>query len=150
MLQARAFEFEQAPLQCEAPTEAAERSIAGDDAVARNNDRDRIRATSCADSANSFRLADPAGDPRVGTRFAARDRAQSTPDFLLEWRAGRKIETAGESHRLTTGVGLELAREFPGRDREVAPTKVQAAQATLRKLRAQRAELGSDCYRTTA
>ena len=63
--------------------------------MARDRDRKRIGAAGLRDRTDSFRLADGAGDLRVGRRLARRDGTQRRPHSLLERGAAdveRKIK----------------------------------------------------------
>src|SRR5690349_16466554 len=79
---------EQLALAVEAARIAAERAIAADHAVARDQHRDMIVAIRGPDRTHGFGLADCGGDLGVAARLAEWDFPQLAPDLLLEGRAG--------------------------------------------------------------
>jgi hypothetical protein len=106
------FDCEQAAFHGQAAAETANRAITGDDAMARDNDGDWVRATSHPNRARGLGFTDVLCDPAIGTCFAARDCFQDAPDGLLECRTGGKVEGNGPANGFAGGVLLELADEF--------------------------------------
>src|SRR5690348_11815551 len=63
---------------------AAERAVAADHAVARDQHRDMVVAVRGADRAHRLRVADRSGDFRIAAGLAGRDLAELAPHRLLE------------------------------------------------------------------
>ena len=87
---AGALEIEQEALGVEPAAVAGERAVRADHAVARDHDRDRIRAVRGAGRADRRRAPDPRGELGVRDRRAVADALQLLPDALLERRPGRR------------------------------------------------------------
>ena len=117
VLPCRVFQREQSAFHGQAAAESANRAVAGDDAMARDDDGNGIRAAGRADRARGPGFADLLRDPAVGTRFAARDRRQGAPDGLLEGCARGEVEGNAPANGFAGGVLLELAGEFADEER---------------------------------
>ena len=96
---------------------AAERSVAADHAVARDQHRDMIVAIGRADRSDRLWLADRSRDLGITARFARRDLAELPPHGFLESSAGdidrqlaRRKRTSNRSQRaldqLTEAAGI--------------------------------------------
>ncbi len=68
--------------------EAARAAARGEDAVARHQDRDRVRTTGAPHRSRRFGPANPAGHLAVTEGPARRDVSQLPPNLLLERGAG--------------------------------------------------------------
>ena len=100
-----ALEIEQRLFDRQPAAVAGERSVAADDAVTRNDDRDRIGSVGETDGAHRFGIADAPRELSVAGGLAVRDIAQRAPHLLLKRRALRRernikrAELAGEVRR---------------------------------------------------
>src|SRR5579864_3939572 len=74
------FLLEQRVLAFEAPAVAGQVAVLTDDAMAGNDDGDRIRGAGASDGANRSGLADGSGDFGVRARGAVGDAAKLVPD----------------------------------------------------------------------
>lgn len=83
-----AFPFEEGPLPGRPAAEAAEAARGGENPVARDEKRKRIRPGRRADRAACARLSDGAGDVAVGAGFPVGDGGDFAPDRTLERRPG--------------------------------------------------------------
>ena len=93
------FRGEQLALAVEPAGIAAERSVAADDAVARDQHRDMIVAIGGADRADRLGLADRRRDLGIAARLADRDLAQLAPHRFLEGGAGDVDRQLGRRNR---------------------------------------------------
>src|SRR4051794_11674503 len=84
------LEIEQGALAFQAASVAGERPVGADDAVAGDDDGDRVAAIGGADRARGPGALDALGELAVADRLAVGDRAQRLPDLLLERRAGER------------------------------------------------------------
>jgi len=84
--------------------------------MTRDEDWDRVCTAGVGDGAHGFGLADLFRDPRVRPGLAARNFQERAPDFLLEGRAGGRVEPEPEAYGLAGQVRVELRREFCRRD----------------------------------
>src|SRR5437016_2549203 len=64
----------------------------GNYSVARDENGDRVCATSAADGANGVGLANGCGHLPITPGLASSDLAHCSPDFLLELSAGRNVQ----------------------------------------------------------
>ena len=155
-----AFGPEQAPFHGQAAAETANRAVASDHAMARDNNGNWIRAAGRTDGARGSGFANLLRNPTVGARLAARDRSQRAPDGPLESCARGEIEGNGPVHGFTGGVLLELAGEPTdeqrwsyscGHDEGWSSTtgKIDAADTARRILDAKWAKFRADDYRIT-
>ena len=81
-------------------------------AVARYQNRNRIRPARAADSANGFGLANRLRDFTVGFRLASGNLPQRVPDLSLKFRSAAQIQRR-EIFRRTPGQRiLERCRRF--------------------------------------
>lgn len=78
---------EEPALAVDAAAVAGEGAVGADDAMAGDDDADRIRAIREADGADGFGAADALGELAVGDGRAAGDLAEGEPDFALEGSA---------------------------------------------------------------
>jgi len=111
------FDLQQPAFQRQAAAESADGAVAGDNAMARDDDRNGVCATGRSDRARGFGLADFLRHPAVGTRFAARDRLQGPPDGLLESCACREVKGNAPADGFAVGVSPESAGEFADEQR---------------------------------
>lgn len=92
----------------QASTVAAQGAVGGDHAVARDDDRDRVRAVGAADrAAGAGALAEFAGDVEIGAGLPEGDRQETVPDGELEGCAD-KIESNIEA----LAAAREVLRKF--------------------------------------
>src|SRR5205814_2893576 len=85
-----AFEREQPVFDAESRGIAADRAVAGNHAVARDQDRQRVTAVGLAYSARRVRLADVSRHVAVRAHAAERNRKQRLPYAPLKRRAVRR------------------------------------------------------------
>jgi len=83
----RAFERQQRALDQQPAAEAGERAVGADDAVAGNDDRQRVRAVREAHGACASGVAEAARQLAIGDGLTIRDGPQRLPDRQLERRA---------------------------------------------------------------
>ncbi len=102
-----AFQPEQLVFHVESAAVAAQSIAGSDDAVAGDNDRDRIIVVGLAYGPKSSWTAYLARDIGIGTRFAIGDGEQGIPAFFLEFGAD-KLQLAGELAQLPFKIGLKL------------------------------------------
>ena len=104
---------------------AGERAVRTDDAVAGDDDRDRVAVVGHADGTAGARIADGGGELAIGARLAIGDGAQRRPDPLLKCGAARG----------------ERQVECPPRARKVFPQlrlgRVEQGRGVLRAVRAE-------------
>src|SRR5215207_10009892 len=100
---------EQRPLALEPAAVADERAVGADDAVARDDDRDRVAAVGETDRAHGARVAELVGERTVGRRLAVGDLEQQRPHALLEGRSGR-----AELELELRALAGEVLGELPG------------------------------------
>src|SRR3954465_2364301 len=81
------LDLQQALLDWQAPGVAAEAAVGAHGAMARHDQRNRVRPAGAADGAHGGGCADGARDFRIGARLAARDAPQLLPHAALEHRA---------------------------------------------------------------
>src|SRR5438046_555622 len=67
-----------------------ERAISANDTMTRNHDTNHIRAVRATDSAACVLISELLRHPRIGTRFAYRNRTQNFPGSQLKVRADRR------------------------------------------------------------
>ena len=103
-----AFQLEQAAFDVEAAAITAESSIGGNDAMARDNDRDGVAIVRHAHGAESLRAADRASDVAIRSGLAIGNREQSSPAGELEFGAA-EIERELEFAAFTGEVFFQLA-----------------------------------------
>ncbi len=82
-----AFKVEEFAFVFKAAAEAGEATVAADDAMARNNDRERVLPVGCAYGSNRFGVADSIRQLAVRDRFAVRNLLEILPDPFLEIRS---------------------------------------------------------------
>ncbi len=88
--------------------------------MARNNNRDRVRAIGEADGARGVGVADAAGEFAVRNSFAVRDFAKAVPNFLLKFCAcGREGQV--EVFQLAGEISAKLADGLPQPSRIFLP-----------------------------
>src|ERR1700730_8466315 len=85
----RTFERQQGALDVEPAAEAGQGAVRADDAVAGNDDRQRIRAVRKAHGACTTGVAETARQFGIGDGLTIRDGPQRLPDRQLERRASR-------------------------------------------------------------
>src|SRR6266508_3517026 len=126
------LEFEQVALERDAAAEADHLAAGADDAVARDDDRDRVPVTGDTDGSGRSGITDDSRDFAVRLHLAVRDLSQLGPDGALEVRAaadrqrhGELLEFAGEV-RLQLLLGLGQQRVWL--EVLVDPAEVQSAQ----------------------
>ncbi len=168
MSKPHAFDLEQALFHGQTAAETANGAVAGDDAMARNDNGNWIRAAGHPDGARGPGFADLLRDPTVRPCFAARDCSQRTPDGLLESCARGEIEGNGPVHESAGGILLELTGKctdergrtlttlpphlnpLPRRGEESGSEwKIDAGDAVRRILDATWAKFRADDYRIT-
>ena len=101
------LQVKQLALDVESAAIATQRSSGGDDAMAGNNDGDRIPIVGHADGAEGPRVPDDASDISIAARLAVRDRAQRLPAGELKLGA-----TKIERHRELTPFAGKVLVEF--------------------------------------
>ena len=104
----RLLHGEEAGLEREATRVASELAVARNDAVARYDQRERIRPVGSAHGANRPRVLYPARDVCVGVRLSIRNLGKCLPDTTLEGSAA-KIEGKIEGDPLPVEVLENLA-----------------------------------------
>src|SRR5258708_19090940 len=131
------FYFQPAAVTGECP-------VGPDDSVTRNNDRDGVTVIGLAHGAKSVWASNFPGQFGVRTRLAVRNAAQSIPAFLLEVSADQ-VEFEIKIAQLAAKIGSDffhvrsqVGRRFdpdfvPGRCRQLAAMKLQAAQSAIRR-----------------
>src|SRR6185437_6725113 len=102
------FLLEQRVFAFEAPAIAGQVAVLADDAMAGNNDGDRIRGAGARDGANSSGLADRACDLGVRARGAVGDAAKLVPDAALE-RGGLHVQRQIDMRLLAAQVAEDFA-----------------------------------------
>src|SRR5262249_23229327 len=114
---------------------AAEAAVGPDHAMARHDDRDRVRAVRRADRADGARLADHACDLAVRDRPPERDATERRPHLPLECGPSRVERDVGERRAVAGEVGAETADDAGGVGHA---TQVEGAEALLERARAAR------------
>lgn len=107
-----AFDLEEPEFHGQAAAETANRAVAGNDAMARDDNGNGICAASHADRLRGPGFANLLCNPTVGPGFAARYPGQCPPDRLLENCAGRDVERNAPAYGFAGGVLFELPGEF--------------------------------------
>ncbi len=131
----RALQLEQPALSVQATGVAAKRPAAAQHAVARHDDRDRVRAERVAGCARAARAAGLGGDLRVAEHAAVRDRRGRAQHAPAEGPDERPIERQVEVAPAPGEVLVELTAERIGR----APAlRRSAARSARRGARARR------------
>lgn len=102
------FLLEQGALAFEAPAVAGQVAVLADDAMAGNDDGDRIRRAGASDGANGSGLADGARDLGVRARSAVRDAAKLVPHAALE-RGGLHVERQVDMRLLAAQMAEDFA-----------------------------------------
>ncbi len=102
-----AFQGEKGLLAPEATAEATQFSARSDDAVAGDNDDDRVAAYRLTYGAGGERLADTFGDRPVGASLTVGDAGDFLPDPLLEGCAAQ-VQREVKGGALAVEVGFEL------------------------------------------
>ena len=155
-----AFDCKQETFHGQATAEAANRAVAGDDAMARDDDGDWICAAGRSDGTRGPGFANLLCDPTVGAGFTARDRFQGAPDRLLESCASREVEGNAPADGFAGSVLLDLVGEFANEQRwwticshdGTWPSKtgeIYAGDAARGIIDTKRAKLRADDYRIT-
>src|SRR5689334_7295824 len=103
-----ALQTEQKPLRRQPAAEAGERSVAADDAMAGDDDRDRVLTVGRSDRPHGVGAANLRRDRRIAPRFTVRNLRQRAPDVLLKRRAPRRQRYI-ESLQLSGKVQIELS-----------------------------------------
>ncbi len=101
------LESEQLPLDVEAPTITAERTVRRNHAVAWDDKGDRIPVVGHADGTAGLRMADRSGDVAVTARLAVRNIEKRAPACELE-AGSAKIERYRKRATLSREVLLEF------------------------------------------
>lgn len=99
---------------------AGEAAIGANDAVAGDDERNRIAAIGEADGARSTRLAKGCGERLIAAGLAGRDGAELRPDALLELRAGRRHSQPIKGGELSGEIGGDCSRDGRRRQRRGA------------------------------
>ena len=100
--------LEQGGLAFEAPAVPGQVAVLADDAMARDDDGDRVGGAGAGDGANGSGLADGAGDLGVRARGAVGDAAKFVPDAALE-RGGLHVERQVDMRFLAAQVAKDFA-----------------------------------------
>ena len=103
------FEREQKAFRARRAAPAAELAAGGRDAVARDDDGDRVRAARPADRAGG--ASDRGGERAIGPRLAEGDRRHRRPYAALERRARRR-QRQREARQAPGEIGFELRRRL--------------------------------------
>src|SRR3989442_9607892 len=80
-----ALQLQQVPLRLETPGVAAERPVAGDDAVAGDHDRDRVVADRAGCGSVGLVVTGVVRDLRIGDQLAVWDARGHAEPLALEW-----------------------------------------------------------------
>jgi len=123
-----AFEVEQVPLAFDAAAVAGEASGGADDAMARDDDADRVAAVGQADRARRRGPADLLGELPVRDRLPIRDLPQGRPDAALE-----RGPVQGERQVELGQLAREIGRELLGGGRERLVGRRHAHAEALRR-----------------
>ena len=102
------LQVKQLALDVESAAIAAQRSSGGDDAMAGNNDGDRIPIVGHADSAEGMWVSDGAGDIAVAASLAVGDREERLPAGKLK-RGSAEVERHRKFATLAAKVLFEFA-----------------------------------------
>ena len=102
------LQVKQLALDVESAAIAAQRSSGGDDAMAGNNDGDRIPIVGHADSAEGMWVSDGAGDIAVAASLAVGDREERLPAGKLK-RGSAEVERHRKFATLVAKVLFEFA-----------------------------------------
>src|SRR5207302_10653564 len=105
----RALDLGQPALSLEPAAVAAKRAAAAQDAMAGDDDRDRVRAQRVAGSARAARAAGPAGHLRVAEHAAEGDARRGAQHAAGEGAAQRPVQRNVERAALPFEVLLEPA-----------------------------------------
>src|SRR5262249_18831006 len=106
--QLAAFEFQQPFLQRESASKPGQIPVIPNDAMARNDDRNRICAVRRSHGTNRPRLADPSSEILVRNRCAVRNILQLFPNRLLKIRSFRD-----QRQRKSLAVAREILAQLP-------------------------------------
>ena len=110
LVEAYAFDLEQPLLAFDAAAVAAKMVPGLDDAMARDNDRDRIDVIGLAHRAHRPRRVDLLGHASVGAHLAPGDFAKRVPDAKLKVRPSQIERNLGE----VLGLSVEVAAQGLG------------------------------------
>src|ERR1017187_4298494 len=135
----QAFALQQSPFHRQAATKTADRAVTSDDAMARDDHRNRVGTTGGADCARGPGLANLLCDPTVRARLTVRYCRQDTPHFLLKACSRRQVNRKLPTNGFTGGISLQLALQvvrqayhailFGPRSGSRHPTKLQASKS---------------------
>ena len=114
-----AFHREQGPLHGQPPAVTAD-AVAGQDPVARHDDRDGVLSVGLPDGARPLGSPDPTRQHAVADRLAVGDARQLRPDLLLE-RGAVELHRDVEFGPLPGEVFLELRRRVLEHRRRIVP-----------------------------
>lgn len=142
---------QQPPLHLEAIGIAGEAAVLADDAVAGDDDRQRIEPISVAYSAGSVVMVDHICDIAIGPCTAIWDEFDHLPDFLVEIGSVAKIEfeikfleRAGKVGGELCGAILQALRYFALFAVGIFGAKTDAADAFVRSFEVDRTYWGRD------
>src|SRR5881409_577275 len=105
------FEPEEPPLRVKATGVPAERAVRREDAVARDDDRDRVRTERLTRGARGSLAACLCGDPGIRRDLAERDACRRRQDPPLELRERREVDRDVEPPARAAEVLIELTRD---------------------------------------
>lgn len=111
------FEFEEDALAVHAAAVSSHRPIRIDDAVAGDDDGERIARVRLTDRLESFRAVDRDRDVTVAGGFRVRDLRESTPDFELKGgalRRERKVEYGSFARKVFTKLSGSFEYQWAG------------------------------------
>jgi hypothetical protein len=113
---------EQIPLSLQSAGVPGQVSARADNAVAGDDDRDRVAPVRGADCARGARQGQPAGEFAVADRFAVRNLEQRGPDTSAKGGRFVKVERDVELEELAGEVSLELVTHVYERRARPAPS----------------------------
>ena len=144
MAQQPSFHLEAIGISCET-------AVLADDAVAGNDDRNRIEAVSVAYGAGGIVMVDYISDVGVGPCTAIWDESDHLPDFLMEIGGIAEIEfevkfleCAGKVGGELSGAILQALRYFALFAMGIFRAKTDAADAFVRSFEVDRTYWGRD------
>ena len=151
---------QQSTLHRQSAAETTERTIAGDDAMARDENWYRVGAASGTGGPQGLGLADLLRDPAIGPRLARRDFGQCTPNALLKSRTSGEVDGHAPPKRMPGSISVQLPGEvlnkgwkspfcFRRSPQRAVSRKMQRGNPASRVFNSKRAELGRDDYRIT-
>src|SRR5690606_7383901 len=131
-----ALELEQLALDRQPAAVAGQRAVAADDAVTRDDDRDRVAAVREANGPHGLRLADRARDVGIGRRPSVAHIEQRVPDPPLERRSLER-----ERHVELPPLAREVLAKLPGDGLERPGVLVRVGRRGLRPASGREADL---------